>query len=185
MLISELHSVDIGLPLKKLFCIVLLLFIGTSVAIALIDTGMQTEVTPAGIVSYEFCGFTETCDAALAAWGEDGQARALLSLGLDYLYLFLYPGLVGLALLLLGAKLPATVVSLNFRARVIALCTTISLADALENYGLIRIILDGAGDPFGLFAGIFACIKFTTLGIALAWLLATALRVFLLSRRAS
>ncbi len=154
--------------LKKTLWLLLALFAFISFALGAIDSGLKTSATPHGIVSFEFCAFTSSCEQALSQWGPGGQALAMLSLGLDYLYLLVYPGLMALALLLVAPRVPF---GLMRRTRLAAWsCLAIGLADALENYALIRVILDESGDGCGVWAGLFATIKFALLGLVLLWL---------------
>lgn len=168
------------LMLKRTFWAFLVLTLLTSMAMLVIDNGLKSATSPNGIISFEFCGFTASCDAALLEWGVKGQALAMLSLGLDYLFMILYPGLLCLGLLLLAPRVPRGL----YRMTVIAacLCPAISLADAAENYALIQIILNGSGSTYGLLASTFATIKFVILGVTLAWLLFTSMRYVVFKR---
>lgn len=166
--------------LKRVFWLFLSLFIMTSIALAMIDSGLKSSATPYGIVSFEFCAYTSTCDDALVQWGAEGQALAMLSLGLDYLYLFLYPGLLFIGFLLVAPHLPANL----FRLTMFAAwsCPAISVADAIENYALIQVILTESGSLYGMLGGIFASIKFALLGITLLWLLFITAKYVLFKR---
>ncbi|RBP53580.1 hypothetical protein [Arenicella xantha] len=169
--------------LKRTFWVFLLLFVFASVALTVIDSGLRNSTTPHGIVSFELCAYTASCDAALIQWGTKGQALALLSLGLDYLFLFLYPGLIVIGLLLIAPRVPRNL----FRLTMFAAwsCVAIGLADAIENYALIQIILSESGSRYGLLASISATIKFVLLGIALLWWLFTTVKYGLLKRQPS
>jgi hypothetical protein len=160
--------------LRQWFRVFLVLFLLTSVALGLIDAGLRNEATPYGIVSFEFCGFTSTCGEALDRWGARGQGLAMLSLGLDYLYLFLYPGLILISLMRVAPHLPGSLS--RGTMRVAGVCPFISLADAIENYGLVQVILMGPGTFYGVAAGVFATIKFLLLIFTLGWLLYVSVR---------
>lgn len=166
--------------LKKLFWAFLGLFLATLVAMATIDANLNTSATPNGIISFELCAFTSSCTAALAEWGERGQQLAMLSLGLDYLFLLLYPGLVCMGLLLIAPKVPGALK----RATVLMawLSPGAGVADALENYALVQVVLSGSGEPYAWYGGVFAAVKFVILGITLLWLLFTSVALVLPKR---
>ena len=166
--------------LKRMFCLNLLLFLIVAIAISAIDLGLRNSTTPHGIVSFELCAFTSSCDLALNHWGAKGQALAMLSLGIDYLFLILYPGLLCIGLLLLLARLPPGLARVTLWMA--WFCLVISVADAIENYALIKIILHESGSAYGLLAGVFAVIKFAFLGVALAWLLFVSARYIFWAR---
>jgi hypothetical protein len=93
----------------------------------------------------------------------------MLSLGVDYLFLLLYPGLICVALLRLLPRLPATAAR---RARLAAgLVWLAAMADAVENFALIQVIRHGATGPHGEWAAGWASLKFAVLLLALAALL--------------
>lgn len=155
-------------PANRFFWLLFLLFVLTTLALGAIDAGLKSSATPLGIVSFEFCGFAASCEQALEQWGTRGQALAMLSLGVDYLYLLLYPGLIALALYRWAPRhhsgwAPSTRLA-------IGMCPVISLADAVENYALVQVILHGSASGYGTLAGVAAVIKFTLLASALFWL---------------
>lgn len=166
--------------LKNTLWILILLSILTSIALNNIDSGLRSGATPHGIVSFEFCAYMSSCDDALSQWGETGRALAMLSLGMDYLFLILYPGLIFTGLLLVSSHVPRNL----FRPTMAIAwsCPAISLADAIENYALIQIILSESGSCYGLLASVFATIKFVLLGITLLWLLIAIVRYVMFNR---
>jgi len=166
---------------KRLFWIILALFIPTFIGMMILDEFLKTPSTEFGIVSFEFCWITESCQSALDNWEHSGQLFAMLSLGLDYLFLILYPGLIAVGIILLRSKLSGYLVKIN--DVVVASCVLISLSDAIENYALIQIILSGYNDSYGMVATIFASIKFVLLGIALIWLLFMLIRHFFVNKK--
>jgi len=164
---------------KKLFWFILVLFIPTFIGMSIIGAFLKTSSTPYGIVSFEFCGFTLSCQSALESWNNSGQLFAMLSLGLDYLFLVLYPALIATGLILIAPKLTNTLATIT--KMVVFSCVVISLCDAIENYALIQIILFQSEDSYGMIAAIFASIKFALLGMAVLWLLFVAIRYWFFS----
>lgn len=164
--------------LRALLRITLALGGAVFVALSLIDQGLRTPVAPQGIVSFELCAYGDRCAAMLQAWSPHARDLALLSLGVDYLFMLLYPGAVCLALLLTQSRALGRARTLT---RALAgLIWLAALADATENYSLIQMTLASSASPnLGLPtsalawawpASVAATVKFTVLGLALVWL---------------
>lgn len=159
--------------LKALLWVLIALFLPTMAALAVIDGSLKVPASPGGIISFEFCGFMSSCDATLVQWGVKGQQLALLSLGLDYLFMVIYPLLVCVGLLLVAPVVPMPLK--NFTALLAWVALGAGLADAAENFFLIRVVLGGSGLSYGVMASTCAAFKFAILGIMLVWLAFTAL----------
>lgn len=152
------------------------LFVLVLVAMRLIDSGLQTTSAVHGIVSFEFCAFSASCALQLQDWGVRGQQLAMLSLGLDYLFIPLYVGLLWLALLGLA---PLQSIKLQRLTRLAAhLAALAGLADTLENYALIQLLLSQSIAPFGLVAALCASLKFSLLACSFSWLLVCAVHAW-------
>ncbi|WP_374595025.1 hypothetical protein [Aquabacterium sp.] len=139
-------------------------------ALGLIDQGLRTAAAPQGIVSFELCAYGSRCGAILHAWSPHARDLALLSLGIDYLFMLLYPGAICLALLLARARTPG-------RARAVTgmlagLIWLAALADATENFSLIQMTLAADVRVWAWPATVAATVKFAVFGVALAWLAA-------------
>jgi hypothetical protein len=167
--------------LKQLFWTLMALFVPTAVALARIDVALRSEHAPFGIVSFEFCGYTGACAGILAEWGAPGREAAMLSLGLDYLFLLTYSGLLW-AGLLMGSE------RLGSRARSWVRCAAVGaliagLADAVENYALVQIVNGADIAAHGMLAGTLATVKFVLVGVALLVWLGLAARHVLVGNR--
>lgn len=151
-----------------------LLFGLCSAAMAALDLFLRTPLTPFGIFSFEFIGSLSQAQAAMAAWGPQGQVAVSISLGLDYLYLFLY-GTLAYHLLRSGAEAckgfsPKWARYLTMLA---ASVPFVGLCDAIENFGLIQLVL-GSQQPFWAPLA-FGCATLKFLGLTVylgSWLLA-------------
>lgn len=73
--------------------------------IALIDERLRTPAAPLGIVSFELCPYSKACTDIVASWDSTGRQLAALSLGIDYLFLVLYPATIFVSLLLVAPLL--------------------------------------------------------------------------------
>ncbi|OHC27166.1 MAG: hypothetical protein A2Y50_14025 [Pseudomonadales bacterium RIFCSPLOWO2_12_59_9] len=150
----------------------LLLFVPVLVAMRWIDSGLQTSSAAHGIVSFEFCAFSASCAAQLQDWGARGQQLAMLSLGLDYLFIPLYAGLLWLALMGVAPLQPRKWQPLTRLMAYFALLA--GLADTLENYALIQLLLNQSIEPFGRVAALCASLKFALLTLSFSGLLVGA-----------
>jgi hypothetical protein len=157
-----------------LFRISLLLTLATLAALAMIDQHLRSPASPLGIVSFEFCAYSGSCRAIVDAWGPGGQVWAALSLGADYLFMFLYPATIFLGLLLVAAQVPDRLKT--FTIWVAWAAWGAGAADAAENYCLTQTLVSPAAAGCAWPAAIFATIKFVILGGTLAWLLVAYVR---------
>lgn len=164
------------ISLKRLFWALLILWIATGATLELVNGFLETEATPYGIVSFEFCGFNNSCDLALDQWGETGQLFVMFSLGIDFLYLVVYPSFFAVCIILLQRRVkPQRVPNINM---IITACGLMAITDAIENYGLIRIILADSQSPYPMISAVSASIKFSVLAIVLLWLFYLVLKNF-------
>ena len=162
------------LSLKTLFRILLILVVPTLLALGAIDRQLVVAGNPHGIVSFEFCGWVGSCEATLAAWGERGRQWAMLSLGLDYLFMLEYAGLVGLGLWMLAQKASQRAAPAQAtRLRGFAVAALLAGGfDAAENLCLIGVLHTGHGGSLAWWASLFASTKFVLIGAALVVLVA-------------
>ena len=152
------------------------LFVPVLIAMGWIDSGLQSSSATHGIVSFEFCALSASCAAQLQDWGVRGQQLAMLSLGLDYLFIPLYAGLLWLALIGVAPLQPAKWQPLT---RLMAhLAVLAGLADSLENYALIQMLLSQSIEPFGRLAALCASFKFALLALSFSGLLVGAGRAW-------
>ena len=159
---------------KKLCWLGLVLTLATLGALIAIDHHLRNAVSPQGIVSFELCAYTGSCRAIVEAWGPVGQVWAALSLGLDYLFMFLYAVTIFLGLWLVVVHVPERLKTITLGA---ALAVWVAgAADAAENYCLTRMLVNPAADGYAWPASIFATIKFVLLGVTLGWWLIMTLR---------
>lgn len=184
-------------PLKTLFKLLLVLVVPTMLALGLIDLQLRVPGNAHGILSFEFCGWADggagglaigqagNCAATMAAWGAPGRQWAMLSLGLDYLFMLEYAGLVALGLWMAAERLSvraalqadgvapgsgALLARVVLLRRFAAAAVVAALFDAAENLCLIGVVHSGHGGLLAWWAALFASIKFALIGAALlAW----------------
>ncbi|GEM_PF-1810874 len=165
---------------KRIFLVILALFIPMVVALSVLDTGLRNSVTPLGIVSFELCGFSRNCEAALEAWNGHQKNIVMLIQGLDYLFLILYPALIAICIQSLGAR-AFEWQTINKPA--VAVCMAMAAADAIENYALIQIVLNDSVGVYGVVASSFASIKFTFVAAGIFWIIALCIVLAMRKRR--
>ena len=152
-----------AMPLKTLFRILLALVLPTILALGAIDLQLRVPGNAHGIVSFEFCGWAGSCEATLAAWGEAGRQWAMLSLGLDYLFMLEYATLVGLGLWMAAQRQARGPWLRRFAMAALVAGT----CDAAENLCLIAVVHSGQGGALAWWAALFAAVKFVLIGAAL------------------
>lgn len=153
------------MTLRQLFWFLAALFVLTGIALIRMDIDLRSVHAPVGIVSFEFCGFTASCALILDEWGAGGREIVMLSLGLDYLFLLSYACMLCVALLAAREGLQPR--SYRIVGLIAAGAAIAGLADAIENYALIQVVLDNDSHAHGLIAAIFASIKFGLVTLAL------------------
>jgi hypothetical protein len=142
------------------------------VAMWLIDQPLRTAAAPHGIVSFELAGDVATAQLMLDSWDTRARAAAGLSLGLDYLFLVLYSTTLALACRRIAGRFAARGSALAGIGFALAWGQWIAAAcDGVENFALIRMLLDGARAPWPTVAWWFASVKFGLLGLGFAYLL--------------
>jgi hypothetical protein len=141
-----------------------------SLVLARIGDSLITEAAPLGIIDFEFAGSAERSAQILASWSSAAREAAMLSLGFDYLYLVLYPSFIALACARTSARLAALRPGLGRWGVGLACLVLLSgVFDAIENYGLIRQLLDGANTFWARVALWCAVPKFALVGAGLLY----------------
>ncbi|HQR23661.1 MAG TPA: hypothetical protein PK163_02675 [Steroidobacteraceae bacterium] len=143
-------------------------------ALAAMDLSLRNPASPNGIVSFELCAYSGSCRDIVAHWDPTTQLKAAMSLGVDYLFMVAYPAAICCGLLLLASSVPASLEPLTRRAAWVIWIA--GAADALENYCLARMLLVPDAQQYAWPAAIFATVKFTVLGVVLAWFVYAGLR---------
>ncbi|MES2090921.1 MAG: hypothetical protein V4532_13205 [Pseudomonadota bacterium] len=164
--------------LKPIFWVLLALTLLTLAALGLIDEGIKTTASPWGIVSFELCAYRHACAEILQNWDPLGKQLAILSLGVDYLFMTLYPATIFVGLLLVSSRVPAGL-------RTVTVCLAwgawlAGIADAFENYFLAQMVLTDSVHGLAWPAAMAATLKFAVFGVTVAWLIAACAWVVLI-----
>lgn len=168
-------------PEARLARISLALALVTLAALVLIDRHLRDPVSPQGIVSFEMCAYSSTCQAIVEAWGPGGRVWAGLSLGLDYLFMLLYAAAISFGLRVAAVGLPERLAAAT---RLVAWSAWgAAVMDAFENFALAQILVSPEAMSYAGPAAIAATVKFTILGVTITWLVAVLVYRGVLQRR--
>jgi hypothetical protein len=146
-----------------------------SVVLSSIGRSLKNEVAPQGIISFELAGSASRADIIVGSWSEAARQDAFLSLGLDYLFLCVYPLAISLPCHLAAARDRRSGLS---RSRLGGYISWLVLAaiplDGLENYALIGVLKSSGVEILPAIAKWCAIPKFGVvllgIGYITAWL---------------
>ena len=157
---------------KRAFVALLVLTVAVMASLQVLGGPLQTGAAPSGIVSFELAGEQRQAKAIVASWGASGQVYAGLNLGLDYLFLVLYPASIGLGCVLVAQRLAGRAAIL-YSAGVFLAWAQIAaaLSDSMENYALIRILLGSEQEQWSVIALWCAAPKFAIVALGLFYFL--------------
>jgi hypothetical protein len=133
-----------------------------------VNAPLTTGAAPEGIVSFELAGSASRASAILESWGPTQRQVARTGLGLDFLFLMLYPVAISM-----GCRIGADRIARarprwasvgRTLSRLVLLCVAL---DAIENAALLHILATGAVQPWAFVAALMAYPKF---GLVLAGL---------------
>jgi len=146
---------------KSLFLISFTASLFLIVVLSLIGRPLITEVAIYGIVSFEFSGDAESAAAIIDSWDQAARLSAALSLGLDYMFILAYSTAISLACLWTADVTRDYGWPLTHLGSVLAWGQwAAGILDAIENLGLILILIYGVGKPWPELASFTALIKF-------------------------
>ena len=96
---------------KRAFIVLLALTLAVLVSLNALGGPLNTEVAPAGIVSFELAGELSLAQSMIESWGQTGQVYAGLNLGLDYLFLVAYSSSIALGCVLVARSLSSSILA--------------------------------------------------------------------------
>jgi hypothetical protein len=140
-----------------------------SLALGALGAPLVTPAAPLGIVSFELAGTAEAAQRILASWPPVARERALFVLGLDYLYLAVYPAWLSLAALLVARRHAGPPARLGEGLAWLVLAA--APLDALENAALARLVAGPLSDALARTAWACAWPKFALVALASLYLL--------------
>jgi len=152
----------------RLLAAVTLLLVGLSLWLTAVGQELVTAEAPRGIISFELAWSLDRSAAIIRSWSEAARAAAMFSLGLDYLYLVVYPAWFSLAAVRLGRRLGGqwNLVGVAVSWAVLAAAPL----DALENHALIQQLVHAPSAFYAQLAWWCAVPKFVLVVIAAVYL---------------
>lgn len=161
---------------KHAFISLLVLTLAVMVSLQILGGPLKTDVAPSGIVSFEFAGELSLAQSMVESWGRTGQVYAGLNLGLDYLFLVFYASAIGLGCVLVARNLSERVEFLSLIGIILAWGQFgAALLDGIENYALIRVLLETQKELWPVVARWCAVPKFLIVATGLVYIIIGAL----------
>jgi hypothetical protein len=157
---------------KRTAALILLAVISVSLlaVIMVLDGPLRTPAAPDGIVSFEFSGSSENARRIIDSWSADAKRAAMMSLGLDFLFLVAYAASIALACGLAAEALAARGSRLGRWGHRIAWAQWVAAAcDVVENLILMLLLRGFSATGLAETARACAAVKFTLVGIGLVY----------------
>ena len=138
---------------------------------ALSGASQKTVESPYGVASLEVAN-ADKAKKIVDSWQGEAREDAFLNLGLDYLFLFLYPIAISLACNLLARSFENNWIrSLGLWLSVVSLLSII--LDAVENYAIIQMLKTEVFEPWADVSRFCAIPKFLIITIGLLYVILT------------
>lgn len=137
----------------------------------IIDQPLKTADAPQGIISFELAKDFNQSQTILNSWDFHSKIYAGFSLGIDYLFLVAYS--LFFSLLIVRISLLFVQRQTWFANLGILLAWAQFFAgifDAIENYGLIRLLLGSQNESLSVLAYYFAVLKFLLISLGFLYL---------------
>lgn len=160
-----------------LLAVLTVLLVALSAALAILGAPLVSDAAPNGIVSFELAGSAERAGRIVASWSAHARERAALTLGLDYVYLLVYPAWLSLACLLTARRRSGAWQRGGLALAWLVLAA--GLCDAVENAALLRILEAGASPAAARLAWLCAAVKFALVLAAVLYLFGAHVALFL------
>ena len=162
----------------RVFISLFIFTVGLLVLMNVIGGALINDVSPSGIISFEFAGDLTNAQQMIEAWGPSGRISAGLSLGLDYLFMVAYSGSIGLGCILV-ARNYSNRHGFPFMVGVVLAWAQYgaALLDAIENYALIRVLFGAQQELWPIVAKWCATPKFMFVAGGLGYILIGAVLI--------
>ena len=156
----------------RAFIFFFILSLLTMVSLQITGAHLITEVSPSGILSFEFAGDLSAAQNMVNSWGQTGRVYAGLNLGLDYLFLLVYACAIGLGCVLVArSHSPKATFLANIGILLAWAQFGAALLDGVENYALIRVLFGTEMALWPVLAHWCALPKFCIVGAGLIYVI--------------
>lgn len=150
---------------KRLFFTLLVLTLSLFAIFRVLDTPLQTDYAPSGIVSFELAGTPQNAAHIVLTWSAEAMLNAAFGLGIDYLFMPVYAFALAFGTLLAAGRHAGWLKSLGAVAGYGAFAA--ALFDAVENYALFQVLLGAFDSSYPMLAAVCATVKFGLLAFGL------------------
>jgi hypothetical protein len=145
---------------KILFIFLVSTTILLMLALNILGVSLRTNVAPAGIISYELAGSVDRSRSIIESWDSKQRILAGFHLGLDFLFIFIYPSAIAFCLVWISDTIESSQIVLNLLIIVAWLMFLAVLLDFLENCLLLIMLLNGPTPTWTFIARWSAILKF-------------------------
>ncbi|KAF0242696.1 MAG: hypothetical protein FD167_3844 [bacterium] len=137
-----------------------------------LDQSLRNQTTPQGIISFQLASSETKTKAIVDSWNAASRDTALFSLGLDYLFLFIYPLTLSLMCHLVASRIWQGQSFVSKLGSLLAwLVLLAGLLDAIENYSLLQILKFSDYIFWPILAKYCATAKFGLIGLAMLYVI--------------
>jgi hypothetical protein len=149
------------------------------IVLCIINLPLQNPNAQNGIVSFELAGNLATSTKILNSWDSSAKLSASLSLGIDYLFLFLYSLFFFVVILKISKYFKNSLKLFSKIGIYLALLQPLAaLFDAIENYFLIQLLFGSVNGAFSILAFWSASIKFLIIILGVIYLLSGLVLIY-------
>jgi len=135
------------------------------------DRFLVNETAPNGIISLELANTLERSTEIINSWSNLSQTYAGLSLGFDFLFLFIYSLFIALLVHKLNERLWKGVSFYKLGGVLIWSMYLVAIFDIIENVSLIKLLIGGRQQFWVSIAYCFAIVKFILIGVSILYIL--------------
>ena len=165
---------------KKAFALLTFFTLVVMRALTMLGAPLRTEHAPLGIVSFEFAKTLPQAQRMIESWGETGQLYATFNLGLDYLFLVLYPSSIALGCALISESLIHKQRLLSGTGLVLSWAQFgAGGLDAVENAALIKVLFGSQQPVWPELAWWCALIKFAIVLTGLVYVMVGTVHILM------
>ncbi len=150
------------------FLVIATLFIGYWMFF--FDSFLTNSVCENGIISFQLAKEVRISEAILNSWNTQSKISAGLSIGLDFLFLIVYPSLIALFVDKLNRRLWKNHSFYSLGLIILYSQFVAALFDAVENIGLIQLLLGNITQFWTSVVYYFAAIKFILITIGIVYI---------------
>ncbi|MGB1041928.1 MAG: hypothetical protein ACPGU6_00910 [Tenacibaculum sp.] len=150
--------------------IFILLTILVIIPMLILDSYLTNDVCKNGIVSFQLAKDINFSKEIINSWSEVAKICAGISLGLDFLFLLIYPTLIAI-LIHKTSRLTRNKNIQNFGTSLIFGLILAALFDVIENIALIKLSLGNLKQLWSSLAYYFAVPKFIIILLAIVFIL--------------